>query len=431
MLKLQAHEPSTTGISMQGQTASVELRKFPYPYQAMMAICSDLDLTPDRHVYRESMRFLNTDQTTAMGPGADLEVGNSIYFDMPPNQFAYWSTDDAGRAMVRDLIHSGHIDCLHSYGDLAKQRDDAKRAIDELVKHNCLLEVWVDHSKAPSNFGPDIMVGSGDVVGSESYHADLTLEYGIRYVRRGRTTGVNGQDAPITPRVFADMLHPFHPLTSSKVMLKEAIKVQLGRRNHPRWEMYAANQSVRPSRLRDGRGIWEFLRSNPYWGGSGHGETAEGIGDVLTERMLGTLLRRQGVCILYTHLGKVRDPHCPFGPSAQAAFRRLANLFQDEKILVTTTQRLLRYLTLRKCLEYRAQRDNGELMITIGKMNDPVFGPRLPSSEDLQGLSFIVSRCERANVRLADDTALDAKIMHQGEHSIIALPWRRLVFPDL
>ena len=39
-----------------------------------------------------------------------------FYFDMPPDQFAYWNTDDAGREMVRALIRSGHIDCFHSFG---------------------------------------------------------------------------------------------------------------------------------------------------------------------------------------------------------------------------------------------------------------------------------------------------------------------------
>ena len=103
-------------------TANVRLRRFPYPYRAMLAICSDLDETPDRHVYWETMKFLNTTEETTMGSGVGLEVGNSIYFDMPPDQFAYWNTDDAGREMVRSLIQSGHIDCLHSYGDLATTR---------------------------------------------------------------------------------------------------------------------------------------------------------------------------------------------------------------------------------------------------------------------------------------------------------------------
>ncbi len=77
-------------------SANVQLRDLPYPYRAMLAICSDLDETPDRNVYYQIMRFLNTTEETAMGPGVGLEVGNSVYFDMPPNQFAYWNTDDAG-----------------------------------------------------------------------------------------------------------------------------------------------------------------------------------------------------------------------------------------------------------------------------------------------------------------------------------------------
>ncbi len=88
-----------------------------------------------------------------MGPGVGLEVGNSIYFDMPPDQFAYWNTDDAGREMVRALIRSGHIDCLHSYGDLATTRRHAARALDELARHDCRLRVWIDHGTAATNFG--------------------------------------------------------------------------------------------------------------------------------------------------------------------------------------------------------------------------------------------------------------------------------------
>ena len=80
-----------------------------------------------------------------MGPGVGLEVGNTIYFDMPPNQFSYWNTDDVGRNMIRTLIHSGHIDCLHSYGDNAVTRKHAGQALDELDKYNCQLEVWIDH----------------------------------------------------------------------------------------------------------------------------------------------------------------------------------------------------------------------------------------------------------------------------------------------
>ncbi|MFQ5494518.1 MAG: hypothetical protein ACE5EX_03975 [Phycisphaerae bacterium] len=109
--------------------ATTALRPYPYPYRAMLAICSDLDETPNRDVYWKIMRFLNGSPS-----GLGLEVGNTIYFDMPPDQFSYWGTDDAGREMVRNLIHSGHIDCLHSFGDLATTRAHAQRALEELAR---------------------------------------------------------------------------------------------------------------------------------------------------------------------------------------------------------------------------------------------------------------------------------------------------------
>src|SRR5687768_6833004 len=139
MVSLESVNAASGSVTTAPQVGRVSIRRFPYPYRAMLAICSDLDETPNREVYYELMRFLNTTDETSMGPGVGLEVGNTIYFDMPPDQFAYWSTDDRGRAMVRELIRSGHIDCLHSFGDFATTRAHAARALDELEKHNCKL----------------------------------------------------------------------------------------------------------------------------------------------------------------------------------------------------------------------------------------------------------------------------------------------------
>lgn len=51
------------------------VRVIPYPYRAMLAICSSLDETPDQHVGWRVMRFLNTTETTPIGPGMGLESG--------------------------------------------------------------------------------------------------------------------------------------------------------------------------------------------------------------------------------------------------------------------------------------------------------------------------------------------------------------------
>jgi len=92
--------------------AEIQLRRVPYPYRAMLAICSDLDGTRDRRAYWETLRYLNASDHTSMGVGVGLESANSIYFDARPAQLTYWNTDEAGRQMVRALIRSGHVDCL-------------------------------------------------------------------------------------------------------------------------------------------------------------------------------------------------------------------------------------------------------------------------------------------------------------------------------
>lgn len=423
---------SSAGKQASPKTPKIGVCRIPYPYQSMMAICSDLDETPDWRVYWEIARYLNTSQDTAMGPGVGLEVGNSIYFDMPKNQFSYWNTDDTGRNMVRTLIRSGHIDCLHSYGDHAGRREDAQRALDELSLHDCRLRVWVDHSKAPTNFGPDIMVGSGDVVGADSYHADLTMDYGIRYIWRGRTTGITGQDASVSLAALGHLFRPDHPLVSTRTIAKQAAKVCLGRRNHPRWRMHSDNRTCRPSTLRDGRPVWEFLRSNPYWGGTGHGDTPDGIDDVLSARMLNQLVRRGGVCILYTHLGKVRETHRPFPESACRAFRRLAQEHESGNILVTTTHRLLRYLVASDSLRWSARHEGRTVTIDVEAVDDVVFGSREPDAEELQGITFKVDGAWDIEVRAGcPRVRVPIQVSQCGAETYATVPWTRSPFPEI
>ena len=152
-----------------------------------------------------------------MGTGVGLEVGNTIYFDMPPGHFSYWNTDDESREKIRALIRSGHIDCLHSFGDTATTRKHAAKALEELERHGCRLKVWVDHAVAPTNFGPDIMKGYGDIPGHPAYHADLTLAHGIEFVWMGRVTSVIGQNRRLD---FGGIVDYAHPVSSCRTLVK-------------------------------------------------------------------------------------------------------------------------------------------------------------------------------------------------------------------
>jgi hypothetical protein len=420
----------TSAPKMIEKPVEVELAKYPHPYRAMMAICSDLDETPNAEVYGEIMRFLNTTEPTAMGPGVGLEVGNSIYFMMPIDQYSYFGTDQAGREMARTLMHSGHIDCLHSYGSNARTRRDAERVLSELVRHGCQLKVWVDHSTAPTNFGPDIMRGSGDVAGATPYHADLATAYGIRYVWRGRTTSIVGQNTSLGLTSLKSILDPAHPFGSARTAAKQAVKIGLGKLHHTRWDMHATNRVCRLSRLRDGRPVWEFLRSNPHWSGPGIGATAEGIASVLSQRFLDQLVQGEGVCVLYTHLGKVNDPHCPFTQHTQAAFRRLAAMRERRAIHVTTTHRLLRYLTVRDSVRFTTSRLGDRTSIVIQAVDDPICGSYDPAPDDVIGLTFLVNRRDMVEVSLRNGRSLDCDVIQDGLRTIACVRWRHLTFPQ-
>ena len=409
---------------------TVELRRAPYPYRATLAICSDLDETPDRQVYREIMRFLNTDQTTSMGPGVDLEVGNTIYFDMPAEQFAYWNTDDQGREMVRALIRSGHIDCLHSYGDLATTRDRAGRALDELARHDCRLEVWIDHSVARSNFGSDIMCGRGDLPDDGCYHADLTCGYGIKYVWRGRVTSVIGQDARRSLRGIGNWRRATR---STRTVVTEALKGMLAETGNAKYAMHGPNESLRRSRLRDGREVYEFLRCNPYWGGVGRSATADGLATVLTAGMLERLVRREGTCILYTHLGKIAGRDEPFGEETRAALRLLGDFHRDGRILVTTTRRLLGLRRALAELAFTVSRDEGGLRTDLTARPGTVDRNGGLADSDLDGLTFYVPDPDAIRITFngRDVPQLRSNPAdHTGRRSV-SLPWPSLEFPDL
>jgi len=410
-------------------TSGVQLRPFPYPYRAMLAVCSDLDSTPDRHVYLEIMRFLNTTDETSMGPGVGLEVGNSIHFRAIPPQFSYWDTDDAGREMVRTLIHSGHVDCLHSFGEWVYTRDEAKQALDELERHGCRLEVWVDHGGAVTNFGPDIMRGHGDEIGHPAYHADLTLDYGIRYVWRGRTTSVTGQDVPAS---LGRLFEWSHPVVSGRTALKEMAKQGLARLGSAKYAMQGSNQTLRRATLRDGRAVYEFLRCNPHWGGISSCDQGRSIGEVLTDEMLNRLVERGGTCVLYTHLGKIDDAKVPFGRTAVAAFRRLAEESRDGRILVTTTRRLLGYRRALHEVDYDAWSEQGVLYIDLRTQTQNAWTDALPV-RDLSGLTFYVP--DPGRVRMTVDGREMADLQRNGpDHTSrrsVSMPWSPLEFPSV
>ena len=216
-------------------------------------------------------------------------------------------------------------------------------------------------------------------------------------------------------------------------LAKELAKCVLGHCGSKKYAMHAGNEVLRLASLRDGTLIWEFLRSNPHWGGISCCDTASGLGDILTEEMLNRLIDREGVCILYTHLGKIRDPRTPFDASAVAGLRRLAQAFREGSILVTTTRRALGFCRAVREVAFSVTHDGGVLRVNLEtQRGSPLHNDPLPT-RDLDGVTFYVPDPRVCRILLNGED-VRATVCNPPDHTgrpSISMPWPRLGFPAL
>ena len=264
------------------------------------------------------------------------------------------------------------------------------------------------------------MQGAGDVPGSPVYHADLTCGFGVEYVWRGRVTSVIGQDRP---RSLVGVGNLRHPIASMRTLGKEWMKGRLAARGNDKYAMHASNDLVERAALRDGRPTREFMRCNPHWGGVSCGDTADGLGDVLTDRFLTRLVHREGSCVLYTHLGKVRGIERPFPPKTCDALHRLSCYESTGSVLVTTTSRLLQYRDVQR--NVRCDGNSHTLTISLA-------GERSTSIDDLQGITVYCDNPERVAMSVNGTPVESLQINPPDEtgRRSVSIPWRQLEFPQ-
>lgn len=400
----------------------VSLRKYPYPYRAMLSICSDLDETPNKEIYFETARYLNTSEDTLLGKGVDLEVGNTIYFDMPDHNFSYTNTDDDGRNKIQLLIESGHIDCLHSFGDFVDSRLRIEVCWSEIQKGDRKIEVWVDHAQAPTNLDNDIMQGSGAIKGAKAYHTDLTVQTGsLPFIWKGRVTSIVAQN---TRRCYDGLFNKGEKIQSIKTILFEFIKGWLARFGSKKYAMHKDNKVLRRAQLLDGTNVIEFMRCNPSWGGVSVFDSARGIEQVLTKPVLDTLVKNKGCSVLYSHLGKVFSKEVPFQDKTRNAFELLANYQRHKQILTATTRRLLGYNRTIEELCFDVKMINGATHIYL----ETVY-----AGEDLNGLTWYVSEPEKTYLYV-NGTKYENLIINEKDYlgkMSISIKWECLTFPNM
>jgi hypothetical protein len=420
----------------------VALRKFPYPFQAGLAICNDADLMTEES-FRFVHRFLNTDKDTPIGPGLSLPISDSFFlFSSPenPNRFTFFEglSDRPSRHadLLKSCVAAGLIDTLHTYGAFSTPDDFsrglAQRGVEALERANMRIRVWVNHGP-PENvqcFGPLAAPHfHGDDPTSKFYHTDITLDYGIQYCWTG---GELGEAIAYDPRWNLASLRHY----GSLFLLAFRRKRSLPRRQH----------LLTPVGLRDRRKVLWFDR---YWGTAGQTPVVEDITRQLSRRSLAQLKLSGGYSIVYQHFAvRRREPGFGVGryvqntgpyflPDECAAFFRLAEEYHAGNILVTSTERLLRYNQIQRWLRWQAEEVGSRIRITLLGLKVPGFPERPVDRGQIEGLTFYSSRPEQTDVCIwTDSGTVPVKNIicnrkdHTGRESV-TVPRSPLEVPDL
>ena len=168
----------------------VSLRRFPYPYRAGMAICSDIDMC-SRETFIRTHRFINCPKN-----GLGLPVADSFFgLGKEPGQMAYFNDDGIhpsdSAEFIRQAIKDGLVDSIHSWGDFNGKAPDpallrrlAERMTEEIRIHDLTIKVWINHGDAFNLQNMHARLNPwhrGDDPQSPYYTADLMREIGVKY----------------------------------------------------------------------------------------------------------------------------------------------------------------------------------------------------------------------------------------------------------
>lgn len=398
---------------------TIRLRPFPQPYKAMLAITNDIDCATwnDFALLHD---YLNGTEPTDLGIGLGLDIGDSFFFFTvrPSHDQAFSYFDDLeGRIrspyadMMDRLMTAGYLDSLHSWGNFSEKggfrRSHAMAGQRVLADLHHPIRVWINHGDAHNQQ----MIGTQGWNDPRStlYHEDLVTQAGVRWIWSNALTRRIGQSSQerfpwIHPTYwFNDIVRPI-----TRVLTKTAL-TQPFYHNQLTTHMGHKHGSLR-SFVR--YGDWKHASSND-------------VDLLLSDHCLNQLESRGGYLSLYCHLFK-RTAGTSLRQVNWSCFTRLQHRFQQGRILVTTTSRMLAYHDMLRQLQWRTRHEGQRIRIDMDVM-DPWHMFR---RDDLMGVTFTCPNPHRVDLFFRN-TLIETTI-HPGNASelpSIGIPWRKLFYP--
>jgi glycosyltransferase involved in cell wall biosynthesis len=376
-----------------GSAGGVVVRRCPWPFKGMLAICNDIDrVTATRFALLH--RFLNTRDDTPLGRGLGLDVADSFWFYAPAaptaagrnpadRQMAFfagldWRRRSADADQILEYIRGGWIDTLHSYGDFsaapagqpgAFTRAHAEHALEELAEAGLTIGVWVNHGwrNNTQNIGTaDYMLG--DTPATASRHSDLLFRQGgVRFFWPGEISAKFCRDTPASPIVLHGERQAWSFARQDFAYRDDAAELSA------RLGAVTGSHAGRPIAM-----VWEPKLLHVQ----------------LAPENLAQLIAEGGFAILGQHFGAAAPGKEEVLPKdAVEALQRLAAAQDAGDILVARTSRLLEYACMREHVQFSVTRDadpSGATVIDITGIDDPVRGAQPPVLNRIRGITFEV-----------------------------------------
>jgi hypothetical protein len=389
----------------------VNLRPFPYPFKAGLAICSDIDGC-DKDTFLSVHRYLN-DQDKGLG----LPVADSFFgLSRDPGQLALCLDEDLTLSPHADFleqaIKDGLIDSIHSWGDFNDKPPDpfllrrlAERVTKFITDHDLAIKIWINHG-TPNNY-QNIKARiprtyHGDDPATPYYTADLLRGIGVKYYWWSELLSwpLSGRHLPTFQRVLPKLIINY---------LKNIVKIILRKNDRLKSTAQIMNLAV-PNQLADGSRLMGFTRFNRTAKGLWALPTRNTLHRSLEDKILDDLIKTEGYLILYTHLGLPKQPYVTlFTHENHQTLAELAERHHNGSIWVTRTVDLLTYWMAFHFLVWRTYCEGDTIIIDLEFLNDPTTGPRIPIKDELAGLCFYSARPKDTVIRL-DGRPIDTRV---------------------
>jgi len=437
----------------------IELRAFPFPYRAALAISNDITETDTPEEFLAIQQYICTNRETPWGQGLGLEAGSSFWFfdltgeskftvfkpyiqidtivfsdslspadkalfdtsydykvDLKPNRYA--------AKVITDFIRAGYIDAIGAFGPVAEygfDRDFALKSLNFLRQARLAVPIWINLSGESNyqNIGRKAHQ-QGDNPASHYYHSDLFPQFGVEYINIGGYTAMIGQESGRGVDRW---------LVKQYELFRSALTSSHDKGLDINWN----NRLLNAYTLGDGQVFDRFRRFINL-----EGIPPDRNFDIryleyqLTPYILKKLISAGGYMILETRLGANRAYAELIPLQARQALELLADRYLEGDIFITTPARLLNYYKISQALQWSWSKKEEAYFIEI---SDTAYfeGKSIAlSASALQGLTFYTPYPEKTQILFQGEAIKNLQINfddHTGKPSI-TIPWPKLNFPQ-